>query len=264
MGKWGGAEVTPEALMAAMKLLQGKGAGKASGGKNGGWGSGAGNQQPKKVKAAPDSYKSRLCEAYAKTHKEMITKETIVYEVVESGDKEFTATVSCEKFKDIYSATAGSKKEAQELAAKKAVNKEFPNFFSGAPAVKKAPPAAEKTKAATPGGGTINADPKSKLNNGLMIILGRSPTKDEVSYTVEEQNGSMVATVTVLCVDGRSFIGNSKGVDKESKKKAVHAAATKALNAYRGQINQMKPEREAARAEKKAAYEAQKAAAAES
>merc|ERR1712129_583382 len=110
--------------------------------------------------------------------------------------------------------------------------------------------------------GTQHTDPKSGLNSGLSILIGRALTKGDISYTSEESNGLYVATLTVHSFEGQaqSFTGLEAG----TKKLAEQSAAEATLHALQTQIDAKMPEHEAVKEARKAArqqeIEAKKAA----
>merc|ERR1712129_626555 len=99
-------------------------------------------------------------------------------------------------------------------------------------------------------------DAKSRLNNGLMVLAGRTLTKADLEYTVKEVNGSSVATLT-LQLDGAASVFKGKpspGSSKESKKQAEQNAATAALKVYQDQIDEKMPEHVAMKEQKQAEF----------
>jgi len=112
-------------------------------------------------------------------------------------------------------------------------------------------PAGENRKS-PPAKGTVPSDPKSLLNNGVMIIKGSPPAKGDIVYTVEEAGGEVTATVSITCLDeqhevkGSPVTGNSKANKKEAEQNAAEAATAKLQDA----IDAKEPERLAKRKDK--------------
>merc|ERR1711957_63759 len=101
-------------------------------------------------------------------------------------------------------------------------------------------------------------DPKSMVNTGFMILCGRSLTKAELEYkvTIDEQRGSVAATLTLKCIEGMPVYEGKPvlGITKENKKKAEQNAAEAAYRAYKTEIDQKMPEHQAKKAAKKAEF----------
>jgi len=202
------------------------------------------------------------------------TKDSIVYTATPVEGSGFMCTVSCDKFSTEYETEEvhDGKKAAEEAVAMAALKGEFPKIYNAAPgAMKKKGPAggagsvkrelAAPLKRKDPSGGlsgSINSDAKSRLNNGLMVLAGRTLSKDDIEYTVKEVNGSSVATLTLRCLeDGAQSVFKGKpssGSSKESKKQAQCNAATAALKVYQEQIDEKMPEHEANKEQKKAEF----------
>jgi len=74
--------------------------------------------------AVSQSFKSILQAAYGKKHKTAVSKDSIVYVTV--GDGPFASTVASEQFSSSYAGEGASKKDAENSAAKAAIEAEFP------------------------------------------------------------------------------------------------------------------------------------------
>lgn len=234
----------------------------------------------KTEQAANLPWKSRLSQAYSSTYKLCPVKDvSVVYTTSPEGDDGlFTSTVTSDKFPGAHQAESPqiSKKLAEESAAMVALQNEFPDVFATVPEEEKdkgaaaffgyedTPKAPKGEKRKSPSDEVkpnipVEPDAKSKLNSGLMILLGRSLTKGDTEFGVNEVDGHQVGTVTLNCLDQQVFEGEPvAGVSKEAKKLTQFSAATVALASLQDQIDAKIPEHEARKAEKKASFEAKK------
>lgn len=216
-----------------MKMMKGSGKGKQGlmemmfsmvmAAKGGGKGSGIGGDPTKPA----IGWKSHLGQAYAKTHKEMMTKETIVY-TTDNTDNGFQCTISCEKFEDTYSGQGNGKKAAEDAAAKAALAKEFPSFF------KEAKKNMNQTQAPAPSP-SAPFDEARKLRPWRQQLqeayLGEHKTiaKGDISYSIEQVDPpkqSFVATVS-----SEKFSDSYAGEPGRSKGAAEDNAAMVAVEA---------------------------------
>jgi len=211
--------------------------------------------------AADLPFRARLNQALQGKFKDEFTaKENLEYTTVQEG-ADYTCELTSDKFSQPYSSDgpATSRKQAEENAAMQAFQEEFPDLFrSVPPAVKKAAAdlRGEKRKAgdAGPGSGAAQGsggkDPKSMLNMGVTIMVGRSILKGEVDYVVEEKGNGCQAKCTINCdeIEGAPKVFTGKrvnGLSKTDKKQAEQNAAEKALAEYQVQIDALMPEHEA-------------------
>lgn len=254
--------------MAAMQQNQQwgcKGGGKGKGGDGKGKWAKGGNAPPAKKQTAPIAadlpFRARLNQALqGKFKDEFSAKENLEYTTVQEGAV-FTCELSSDKFSQPYSSDgpAASRKQAEENAAMKAFKEEFPELFRSVPqAVKKmaADLRGEKRKAGDAGvgsgagQGSGGKDPKSLLNMGVTIMVGRSILKGEVDYIVEEKGSFCQAKCTVNCdeIEGAPKVFTGKrvnGMSKTDKKQAEQNAAEAALAEFQEQIDVLMPEHEA-------------------
>merc|ERR1719506_3230736 len=99
---------------------------------------------PQKKQATGDNWKVKLNTAYARHHKG-ITKESITFHT--EGEGPFTSVAMSEQFAESYTGEGSTKKEAEEAAAKAAIEAEFPDQLA-----KLAKPAKAKNKQGNDGG----------------------------------------------------------------------------------------------------------------
>jgi len=271
-----------------ISALGGSAAGLFKGGESKGKGQGKSGKQKlvvaqagKKSLQADLPWKSRIAHAYGKEYKTPPTKDSVVYTTEKIEGEGFTCTLTCDKFSDEYTSQEvyPSKKLAEESAAMVALKAEFAAAYREAPAAMKrkgalggagTAAASQKAIVKTEGGGVKrksvedgmkNLDPKSRLNFGAMVLAERPITKEDLEYTMEEKNGSAVATLTLNFLDGKSFKGRpAPGFTKDSKKQAEQNAAEAVLKAYKRQIDQKVPEHQARKEAKEEAKKAEFAA----
>jgi len=109
----------------------------------------------------------------------------------------------------------------------------------------------------------LDVPAKSKLVHGLALLLGRPPTKADMTWTVEQEGGKHVGTVSLPSMD-KTFTGEPA----DSKKGAENLAAEAGLAALAGEIATAEAEHKEKKDNKnkeslaklKAAQEAKKAA----
>lgn len=175
-------------------------------------------------------YKSHLQQAYAKTHKEVLTKETILYST-EKNDEGYECSISSEKFEQIYTAEGSTQKHAQENAAKAALLAEFPTFF------KEADQAVVSVQKVKPTGGDA---PSSEADHGKKLV----PWKSQLLEAYSRKHGSVTKGVVnwatekaedpryfVSTVSSDNFGSSYEGAPGLSKRFAEDNAALKAMEA---------------------------------
>jgi len=162
------------------------------------------------------------------------------------GNTGYRCTLSSQHFEKEYSGgKCASKKLAEENVAKNAFQNEFGSIFAQLPeeirqqkagkvgankAVQAAADAAKLARAGT------EQHPKGELAQGLCLCLGRSITKEDLSYSFKEQGGLLVPTLTITCMEKKgNFEGEpiEAGSSKADKKVAEGAVATQALAEYK-------------------------------
>merc|ERR1719215_2522184 len=171
--------------------------------------------EPKKKKPvglglpAPDApFRARLNQAMQQKHKVGSVKGWIIYTTEKGEDGyTYTSTVQCEQFDMPYASDgpAVTIKQAEENAAANAMKAEFPELYDEAPeAVKSAaaelqtkPEAKEKRKLSEiVSSESTNirdgSDAKGKLNIGMQVMMGRSLTRGEIEYFLEERDDGSV------------------------------------------------------------------------
>jgi len=217
----------------AQQQVQGKGKGKGKGnfmemmmqmmmskggGKGQAWGQSA--------TAQPVSWKSQLCQAYAKTHKENPSKETIIY-TTEKTDDGHECSLSCDKFEDAYTGQGASIKAAQDAAAKAAVKAEFPTFFKEAQKVAKQTPSKEAVEMADPAA-TKLLPWRCQLNQAY-ARKHKTMVKNSIAYEtsqVEPPKNTFVSSVS-----SENFKQAYTGESASSKRFAEDNAAMVAMEA---------------------------------
>jgi len=159
--------------------------------------------------------RSMLQSAYAKTHQEPLTKDTLVYTLSKEGAVH-TATLACEKFSSDHEGTGVSQNDAKDAAAKAALIAEFPEFakkFDEQPKVE-------------PG---TNLSWKSQLQQAFSKKNG-SATKGDLVYTTEEQP-DIRPQQYVSVVSSEKFDASYTGEAGQSKSVAEGNAAMVAMEA---------------------------------
>lgn len=172
------------------------------------------------------NYKGKLVEIIAKKSKKTPSKDDFTYVVEGEAPAGFTCKLTSTHLKKTYSteSTCASKRAAEHAAASAAIKAEFPEEFAllGIYGVTQG----QKRKHE---GEEVVQNDKSKLCQAMMVVLGRTLTKEDVTYEVTELPGdakSYVATVKFPTWDkAKSF----KGAAAPNKPKAEANAATVAL-----------------------------------
>jgi len=232
-------------VMYAMQVMQAMGVDPAAmgGGKKGKGKGGKGKKQQqfggKKKKGGATlalPWKSRLNNAYSKEHKVPVPKDSIVYTTLESDEKKFMCTLTCDKFSSEYTTDEAfdSKKEAEEAVAEAAIKGEFAEIYEAGPAPpkkKQAPPAKKQKIAQAPPAKkqkVVQADLpwKSRIVNAYSQEHKTCTTKDTFTYTtLQSEGGSYMSTLTC-----EKFAAEYTSDELyESKKIAEEAVAMAAL-----------------------------------
>merc|ERR1711964_409399 len=152
------------------------------------------------INDTPLPWRSQLGIAYARKHKG-VTKDAIIYATEELGDKPpytYQSTVSSDQFESTHTGEpANSKRNAEDNAAMAAMEAEFPDDFVGAHAPKavkemkgQKKKSSEESLKRKADAGSINVDPKSRLNSSMMLVSGQSMQKGFIEYTAA-QEGNM-------------------------------------------------------------------------
>jgi len=250
---------------------KGKGKGKDKGkgkGKGKSWNSAGGPKNNTTVQADV-GFKARLNQACQQKFKAGFNPKTdLTYTTEEEAGPSisYTCAITCEQFSEAYTSAgpAASKNQAEESPAMQAMEGEFPDLFKAAPkAVKKGAEDLEargSQQAREPrvnNGGSGGTDPKSMLNAGLRILIGRPLVKDDLEYTMQENMGTVQATLSIKCVEDSQTITGTKvqGTSKADRKQAEYNAAEQALQNYQNDIDALMPEHEAKKAAKEAKQE---------
>lgn len=215
------------------------------------------------------AWKSEFYSAYARKHKTVLSKDDISFEIHDvEGSKpgaiQYVATLTCNNLAQTYQGDkpANSKKEAEHLAAKAAIEAEFPHEFERlnglASGVMPAAGKGQKRKAEV----ISNAAPqesKSRLTQAVQLMVG-TMNKGDIVYETVQEGSQFTATVVLQAHDPST---GYQGLPADSKKAAENAAAEAALSALADQIAQAE-EIHAAKKKKKsqenlAAFKAKKA-----
>jgi len=209
-------------------------------------------------------WKTRFNQAFGKRYKVNCSKDSILYTTVEDADGKFTSSLSSDKFENAHAGEMQpSKRLAEESAAMVALEAEFPNVYNSFPeeARKLEVELVEKQRGVKIkndpyGHDSAGKDPKSQLNQGMTIIVERSLTKGDAVYSSSKSNGMYTAVVTLHClVEPQSFTGEPAAEQKAAEANAARAA----LEEWTDAIEEKRPEWEARKIEKKAAFAAAKA-----
>jgi len=205
-----------------------------------------------------DNWKGKLQQLVSKRVGKSLVKGEIVYQTADAPSGGFVASCASAHLAREYSGevAAPSKKGAETEAAKAALKAEFPAEFQTASGVAPAPKG-QKRKAdaleATP------LDPKTKLNQSMMLLLGRTLTKTDLVFeTVATGENVFSTTLTIPEYDAAAVF---KSGNKESKKVAENAAAENALKKWANKLSKLEAEQKAKKDEvKKQKLEALKTA----
>lgn len=181
------------------------------------------------------------------------------------GNTGFRSTLSSEHFEKEYSGgKCASKKLAEENVAKNAFQNEFGTLFAQLPIEIRQQKAGKvgANKAVQAAADTAKANheihPKGELTQALCLKLGRSMTKEDISYAFKEQGGMLVPTLTITCLDKKgAFEGEpiEAGSSKADKKTAEGAVATQAMVAYKKLFAGNAAKQEAKKVQVKEAWE---------
>jgi len=218
--------------------------------------------------------KSRLRDGMAIIIDRALAKGDIVFSVEEDiGDMSFTAlvTLNCIDSEQTFSGESSSnRKEAENNAALAALESytdlieekkpaQAARKSAGGPADEPKKKKAKIDGAKEPQTGGPQ-DAKSRLQNGISIVAGRTITKGDIDYNVESEGGNSIASVTLNCLEGKqTFTGEAvKGKTKDNMKQAEQACAEVALVALQGMIDEARPAHEERKKEKQAANEAKR------
>lgn len=210
------------------------------------------------------NWKGEFIGQLAKLIKRSTTKDEVTFDVQEVEGQTpgraggYIATMSCTVLPSGQSyqgqEVQAGKKQAEQAAAKVALQTEFPEAFARLSGMASfAPPAkqGQKRKAADalPPQNQNTSDPgefKQRLTQAATLLVGRSLEKGEVVYEVTEAEGQYTATVTLQGYDpGTGY----QGLPASNKKLAESQAAEAALAALADQLAPV----EAAHREKKKA-----------
>lgn len=220
-------------------------------------------QQP----SGPTNWKGELLSAYQRKTKANADKSVFVYEVTSPDERvnEHQATLTASESGSVYvGETAQSKKGAEQNAAKVALQELFPEHYSRVlassggmnspnafPMMQMMQQQGTKRKqgAMQPVMRQPEPDsPKNRLQQGVQLILGRSVTRDDMIFVVEEEGDIFKATCTITHLSQ-----TYEGEPQASKKLAEVSAAEVALLALEDQIAPLKEVHEANKKQKRKA-----------
>jgi len=200
--------------------------------------------------AEPD-WKGALNGAWSKTNHQQMSKDDIVYETTEcQGGYVSQLSMNTPSGVVVYEGgvAAPNKKAAEKLAARNAIQSEFPEIFARllGTAAQAGPTIGQKRKAPEEAG--LEMDSKSRLNQGLSLLLERPTTKDDVSYETEKQeDGTWVSQVTLSTDATVAYQGEAQS----DRKAAEHSAAEAALVTLEDKIAPLMEEQKAKKLRKK-------------
>lgn len=215
------------------------------------------------------NWKGELIGQLSKLIKRSTTKDEVAFDCQEVEGQTpgrvggYIATLNCTVLPSGQSyqgqEVQAGKKQAEQEAAKVALQTEFPEAFARLSGMASfaAPPAKQgqkrKAAAALPPQNQNTSDPgefKQRLTQATTLLVGRSLEKGEIVYEVTEGEGQYTATVTLQGYDpGTGY----QGLPASNKKLAESQAAEAALAALADQIAPV----EAAHREKKKAKNAE-------
>lgn len=199
--------------------------------------------------AGPEvSAKSKLQTLICRKIKRSLQKDELTYQVMEA-EGGYIASLSCATgllASDYQSETAQkSKKDAEADVARMAIEAEYPEAEN--PAAMLWPQKGTKRKAESQAVASAEIEPKSKLNNALMLLIGRACIKGDITYDSVQQGEMYVGTCKVAEFQGgKTFTGPPA----ETKKAAESAAAEKAYAAWAHLIGPAEVEHKAKKAAK--------------
>lgn len=202
---------------------------------------------------APTNWKVELYSEWAKRNQRATKAEDMVFEFQQlpgeiAGTSGWVATLTCFASPRAHQSeeVAPNKKLAEQLAAKAALQADFPESFARLAGVQMAwqtsakqpgiqgqpPQQGQKRKA--PEAAKEQNDSKQRLAHGVQVLIGQALDKGALTYeVVEAQGGQFVATVTLDAYD--PSVGY-QGLPAPNKKLAESLAAEAALNSLAGPI----------------------------
>eukprot|EP00932_Pfiesteria_piscicida_P016428 SRR837773.3349.p1 GENE.SRR837773.3349~~SRR837773.3349.p1 ORF type:complete len:365 (+),score=173.12 SRR837773.3349:63-1097(+) len=175
-------------------------------------------------------WKNKLNEAAGKKVLRQLTKGEFEFDTQEDGAKQYVSTVTSATIfanaAEYVSEPCASKRLAEHMAAKAAIEGEFPEFYAaimaGAPVAK-----GTKRKTATEGADPRVGEGKSHLLYVVQMLLGRPATKEDVLYDVTETaEGSGVFTATVKVPGHNGGADTWAGEEAKTRKDAEMSAAS--------------------------------------
>jgi len=188
-------------------------------------------------------YKSRLNSAAAKRAKRSLVKGELTYTVLPgpTGWGYIASVSSATMLTQEYwgNEPAANKKQAEHMAARVAMEAEYPEELVGIDMAQWADPSwldpmagrgkKRKLEAGLPGMDVApGEDSKSQLIHAAQLLLGRSISKEDVAYDVQEapeEPGKFVATVRIPEYDaGALWAGVPAPNQKEAQMRAAEAA----------------------------------------
>jgi len=209
-------------------------------------------------KVFPDTWKSRLFKAYMAKYGRRPSEEFMVYAITKTEGGLISCNLTCAEFKQTYSvdgviAPRNSKKVAEEAVAMKALEAEFPDVYSAIPeSVKIAEKPGEKRNPRS----DFALTPKTTLNNGLMLLAGRTPSKEEIKYETTEICGKHVGFVMISCLEE---VQTFQGKPSWGPKEAEHEAAKVAIDFFKARFDGCEPANQAKKARREAEMEEKRA-----
>jgi len=212
-------------MFSMMMYMKGKGKGMMGGGCGGSGGSGG---------RGPTSFawKSELVKAYSKTHKEQLTKESLLYSSTKN-DGVYSCALTSSKFESTYSGEGRNEKAAQEAAAEAALRAEFPDFVEGAEALLEE--FQNPSQAYWGGASAMTAQQgcstwRAQLSNAY-ARMHKGTTKDCIKYETETIEASGRRSAYRSTVSSDEFESQYTGDQCTSKKFAEDSAAMVAMEA---------------------------------
>jgi len=224
---------------------------------------------PPNANGSPMNWKQEFYNEFSRQQKKSPSKDDITIEVQEVEGGGFLATLSCSMLSQEYQGeeVMPSKKKAEEMACKAALEAELPDVFERLSAPQAQWPAAaegqgKKRKAAqmaeAAAAPLVNVEPpqpdnaKARLNQVAQLLKGSPLAKGDILYECVEVEGGFVATVTLAPADA---IGEGEtvweGTAAASKKQAETNAAEVALDALKDQVEPLEEEHRAKKAKLK-------------
>jgi len=211
-----------------------------------------------------DAYRAKLNQQIAKRAGRPLTKGEITFDTVEA-DRGYVSTISATSTDILLDSYTGewrsTRKTAEHAASKAALLAEFPQAHAevasgiiepkgGAGPARNGKRKANEMMLAQHGwvpGMTVGPDLKQTLARYASLILGKSATKDDLSYTSEEdQGGRWISTVNFTSYMGKTWTGHAC----QNKKEAEQAAAEIAVGELEEIVQPIEEERKAKLREK--------------